>query len=141
MIDPEASDDPTELERALAGRPGREPPPAFRARVMGAVSRELGADRRRERWAFAARVAAAALLWLNLSLSATIVAAPPLPAAPNGRAAAEAAEQLRRLLPEMPREQALAYAAMLRAGSGVLTHPTATPLRPPRGALTNEPTH
>ena len=77
MNPPELPEDLAELERRLAARPRPEPSDDLRRRVMDAVRAELaGASaiplktpRRLSTWEFAAAVAAAVVLALNLAVS------------------------------------------------------------------------
>ena len=86
-----------ELEQALAGRPAPPLPPGLRRRVMESI-RAAAAVTARRPWAFAAGLAAGALLWLNAALVASASgdllqrrrSAPPDPAA------------MRRLMREVP---------------------------------------
>jgi hypothetical protein len=66
---------------------------------------------------------AAALVWLNLSLSATnATQAPPGPPGPRGLAE-PLAQQIEQLLPELPRVDARRLAVLYRAGSGLVPCP------------------
>jgi len=123
----------SELERALAGRPIGGLPGNFRARVLLAVVGELAAQKRSERYALAG-LAAAVLLWLNLSVTAVTATYAPLPERPAALDPAATAEQIRHVLPEMPRRDALACAIALRGGAG-LVHSGPVPARAafPRG--------
>ena len=129
------SDLPPELERLdreLAGRPRPAASPELRDRVMRGVRAELGegagasaarletdrSRRPRSGWlAFAASLALGVLFWMNLSLSAA-------QATSYGRhlpaetASVEAtASQIRELLPDLPEEDVVRHAIVLRAGS------------------------
>ncbi len=120
------------LERELAERPRPAVPPALRRRVLAAVPVELRRQQRRARWAFAAQVAAAALLWLNLSLSATTATQGAPRRRGDPRAVRATAREIRRLLPGLSPREALACATALRAGTDLrgCPPPPARPLVP-----------
>jgi hypothetical protein len=66
---------------------------------------------------------AAALVWLNLSLSATNTT-PGLPPSPGSREIAEPlARQIEQLLPELPPADARRLAVLYRAASGLVPCP------------------
>ena len=125
MTDPRLSPELQRLERELTARPREEPPPWLRGRIMDCVAIEL----RRRRSFFDRRVlvaAAAALVWLNLSLSATNTTQGPT----GSREFAEPlVRQLGQLLPELPRADARRLALLYRAGSELVPCP-AWPNRP-----------
>jgi hypothetical protein len=105
------------LEQELADCPGPAPPAELRQRVMEGVRAELRGRSLRNGWPFAAAVAAAALLWMNLSLSATLATdynTRPYTSAPPVK---EVAEQIQKLLPELSEREALRQAIFLKAGS------------------------
>lgn len=58
-----------ELEDRLARRPLPDPPAEFRTRLLAAASAQPTQTRPASRWRFVVRVAAAAVLLLNLGLS------------------------------------------------------------------------
>jgi len=126
LNDPPLPPDLERLQRDLARRPSGDPPPELRRRVLAAVLAELGAPPAGARWTFAAETAAAVLLWINLSISATATTngAPPRP---PGATTAAVAEQIRRALPDLPPREALAYARLLRAGANLLPARAALP--------------
>ena len=113
-----------ELERDLAGRPRPVPPAALRQRVIGCVRAELRRNGSRNGWTFAAGVAAAVLVWVNLSLSATLATdfgpQPDRPRRPVEKVAAE----IQRLLPGLSDEEARRQAILLQAGSDLRGRPT-----------------
>ena len=119
MTDHGLSPELERLERELTARPREEPPPWLRGRIMECVEIELC----RRRSFFDRRVlvaAAAALVWLNLSLSATNSTQGP----PGPRELAEPlARQIEQLLPELPRTDARRLAVLYRAGSGLVPCP------------------
>jgi hypothetical protein len=106
-----------QLERDLADRPRPDPPAELRQRVIGGVRAELQRNGARNGWTFAAAVATAALVWLNLSLSATLATdcgPQPDSLAPE---VGKVAEQIQQLLPELSEREALRQAILLQAGS------------------------
>ena len=119
MTDPRLPPELQRLERELTARPREEPPSWLRGRIMDCVQIEL----RRRRPFFDRRVllaAAAALVWLNLSLSATNVTQGPS----GSREFAEPlAQQIGQLLPELPRADARRLALLYRSGSGLVPCP------------------
>jgi hypothetical protein len=131
LDDPQLPPDLRQLQRDLARRPLPDPPAALRRRVLARALAELRARPSSARWAFAAKTAAAVLLWINLSISATATTngAPPRP---PGATTAAVAEQIRRALPDLPPRDALACARLLRAGANLppfcaLPHRPGTP--------------
>jgi hypothetical protein len=70
-------------------------------------------------WSFAAAVAAAALVWINLSLSATLATDFNGRAVTQGPPVEQVAQQIRQLLPELSDDEALRQAVMLRATSNM----------------------
>ncbi len=122
MTDQRLSPELEGLERDLATRPHEQPPPWLRGRILHCVEIEL--CRRRS---FLDRpvlvAAAAALVWLNLSLSAANTTQGPL-GPPGPRELAEPlARQIEQLLPEFPRADARRLALLYRAGSGLVPCP------------------
>ncbi len=77
----------------------------LRQRVLNELRSRLRAERSRDAWQFAAVVAAAALLWINLSISAT--QATDFDLRPKGPAESVTAiaQQIRQLLPELSPEE------------------------------------
>ena len=122
MTDQRLTPDLERLEQQLASRPREEPPPRLRGRIMGCVEIEL----RRTRSFFDGRMlvaAAAALVWLNLSLSATNATQAPLGSSDPPELAEPLARQIEQLLPELPRVDARRLAVLYRAGSGLVPCP------------------
>ncbi len=122
MTDERLSPELERLERELAARPREEPPPWLRGRIMDRVEIEL--CRRKSFFDRRLLVAvAAALVWLNLSLSATNTTSAPL-GPPDSRWLGEPlARQIEQLLPELPRADARRLAVLYRAGSGLVPCP------------------
>lgn len=123
------------LEDALAGRPRPNLPSALHDRVMHSVSDELALKPRSKRgslWRFAAGVAAASLLWINLSMSAANNTVwrwdQTASAEPDSAAVAEVQE----LLPGCTESEARAHLLLLRARAQL----TALP-RPSGSRMTN----
>ena len=90
-----------QLERDLAGRPRPGPPAELRQRVIEGARVELRRNGSRNGWTSAAAVAAAVVVWINLSMSVTHAtdygSRPDTPRPPVGKLAA----QIRQLLPEL----------------------------------------
>jgi hypothetical protein len=108
-----------QLERDLANRSLSAASAGLRHKILDDVRRRLRAERSRNRWQFAAAVAAAALLWANLSMSAT--QATDFGLRPTGRS--ESVEtfawQSRQLAPESSAEEARPQAVLLRVGANL----------------------
>jgi hypothetical protein len=109
-----------DVEEVLRHRIRALPSPGHRGRVLAAVGEELAFARRSwwarpDTWRFAAALAAAAALWLNLAMSAAngmrLGAAPRA----DGAAVAASARSIRRILPDLPPEEALRQAVLARA--------------------------
>jgi hypothetical protein len=112
-----------QLERDLADRPRLDPPAELRERVIDGVRAELQRNGARNGWTFAAAVAAAALVWANLSLSATLgTDYSPQPGSLRPPVD-EVAEQIQQLLPELSQREALRQAVLLQARSDLLLYP------------------
>jgi hypothetical protein len=121
MTDPWLSPELDEIQRALAAGPRDDPPSRLRARIIGRVQAELrGKKSALHRYPLAA---AAALVWLNLALSATNATWQPLDV-PAPRAVVEPlARQIGELLPELSRGDARRLAVLYWAGSRVVPCP------------------
>jgi hypothetical protein len=127
-MDPnELPPDLAELERRLAGRPRPEPAAGLRPRVLAAVGRELGRRGGGSAWRFAAATAAAALLWINFSMSVANDMDWRLGRGLDGATLAAAAGRLRQLVPELPEREALRQALLLQAGSRLVPAPDLRP--------------
>lgn len=127
------SDFPPELEaieRELVAELRAVPPAGLRGRVMAGVHRELGRERLWSRWIFAAQVAAAAAIWINLSWSAARATERDLMDRRPPRSLVAGAEEIRLLLPGIPEREALRQAILLEAGSSLARCP-ALQVRPP----------
>ena len=112
-----------QLERDLTSRPLPDPPAALRLRMIGQVRVKLRQDRFAARWGFAAAVAAVALLWINLSLSATQATDYGLRLGGQGQAVGELAEQMQQVLPELSPREALRQAILWQAASTLAACP------------------
>ena len=108
-------------------RPACSPRPALpaqlRYRVIGQMRAGLQRNGRRSRWSFAAAVAVATAVWINLSLSATLATDFDRRAVSAGPPVGQVAEQIRQLLPELSEDEALWEALLLRAGSDIRRYP------------------
>jgi hypothetical protein len=96
----------------------------MRQRVIESARVELQRGGARNGWTFAAAVAAAVVVWINLSMSATLATdcgyRPDTPRRPLD----EVAGQIQQLLPELPEGEAMRQAALLQAGSHLPEYPT-----------------
>jgi hypothetical protein len=119
------------LDAQLAGRPKPDLPAALRARVLEAVRAELAREPRVERisfWRFAAGMAAAALLWINLSMSAANDTVWHWNGAKTRIVDAAALQQIQEVMPECSETEARARLLLLCAGELLVATPR--PLRP-----------
>ncbi|MGA2619110.1 MAG: hypothetical protein ABSF26_15990 [Thermoguttaceae bacterium] len=117
---------PPELERLardLAGRPRVEPPPGLKPRVMHGLRADLKRQPPGVGWAFPLAAAAAALVWLNLSLAATRATDYGLRPAQSGPPVAADSRQIEQLLIELSPEEARRQAILLRAGATLVPCP------------------
>ncbi|HUT94730.1 MAG TPA: hypothetical protein VMY37_35060 [Thermoguttaceae bacterium] len=120
------------LQRDLAGRPRPEASPELRDRVMRSVRAELGQGARasagrletdrsrrpRSGWlTFAAGLALGVLLWMNLSLSAAQATSYDRHLPAETASVEATASRIRELLPDLPEEDVVRHALILRAGS------------------------
>ena len=105
------------LEQELAERIREEPAAALRARVIGGVRGELRRQRCRAGWAFAVAAAVAALVWINLSVTATRVTDYRLAPGEESATVEALASQIGELLPEVTRREAVRQAVLLESGS------------------------
>jgi hypothetical protein len=120
-MQPDLPDDLAALERELAARPRPAPSEGLRERVLAAARRELSAPpapgRRLGAWEFALAAAAAFILVLNLSMSAANDMDWRLRGGLDREAVASVAEEIGRLAPELPPQEARREALVLVAGS------------------------
>lgn len=122
MTQPDLPEDLAALERELASRPRPAPSDALRQRILAAARRELAARPAPERrrlgtWEFAMAAAAAFILLLNLSISAANNMSWRLCGGLDREAVAGAAEEIRRLAPDLPPQEIRREALILVAGS------------------------
>jgi len=111
---PELPRELMDIERALRAS-GVEPDAGLRFAVMSRVRRELADSRRRDFWRYAAGVAAAVLLILNVSLSA--VRTGPATLAGGERPQLRAAvEQVRQIGLELPGQEIVRQCVLMSAG-------------------------
>ena len=124
MDDNQLPTDLRQLERELAGRPRPGPPAELRRRVIDGARVELRRNGSRNGWPLAAAVAAAVVVWINLSMSATLGTdygpGPDTAGPPAGKVAA----QIRQLLPELSENDALLQAVLLQSRSDLTLHPS-----------------
>jgi hypothetical protein len=113
----ELSPELQQLERDLAHRPLPGAPAVLRQRILDDLGSRRRTERARDRWQFAAAVAAAALLWLNLSMSATQATDFGFRPAGPSDSIEPTARQIGRLVPEFSADEARRQAVLLRAGN------------------------
>jgi hypothetical protein len=86
----------------------------MRERVLGRVRAELLRERRRQTWSFVAGLAAAAILWINLSIGLTIDAGRPVELGADVASDRVLCRQIHDLLPEWSEEEVVARARTLQ---------------------------
>jgi hypothetical protein len=137
-LPPELAD----LERELLGRPRPETGVAFRRRVLAAVRSEL--SRRKVCWSehipwgFMAGTAAAALLWVNFSMSVANDTAWRFSAPPELGGLDAAAGRIHDLAPELPEREAYRQALLLRLSLSSTPLPAVSASPDPRLLLIQE---
>ena len=115
----ELSSELQQLERDLAQRPLPGASAHLRQRILDDLCSRRRTELARDRWQFAAAVAAAALLWMSLSMSATQATDFGLRPAGPSDSIEPTARQIRQLVPEFPVEEARRQAVLLRAAHHV----------------------
>jgi hypothetical protein len=119
MDDERLLDGDCDLENLLLRRVLPDLPLDLQERVLGHVHREL----RREQWwsraSFAAGLAAAALLWINLSSSASLATVLPVRIGDRLESSYITAARIQELLPEASAGEAARHAVVLRAGARI----------------------
>ncbi len=116
-----------ELERGLSSYPRRAPTAELRARVLDSMGLEFRRRRRRARRNFAAIAVGAAMLWMNLSLSATRATDYRLSPKYSPAAVDALAAEIQQLMPEVSLREARRQAVLLRAGANLPRCPRPTP--------------
>jgi hypothetical protein len=120
MTDPRLSPELEQIQRELAAQPRDDPPLLLRARTMDGVRVEL----RRERSVFDRYLlAAAALVWVNLALSATNATQQPSDLPKLRELDEPLVRQIEQLLPELSDKDARRLAVLYREGSGLVPCP------------------
>ena len=112
-----------QLERELANRSLSAASTGLRQRVLDDVRTRLHAEKSRDRRHFAAAMAIAALLWMNLSMSATQATDFDVRPKEPVESIAAIAPQIRQLLPELSPEESQRQAILLRAGANMTLMP------------------
>jgi hypothetical protein len=113
------------LERELSARGGAEPA-GLRRRVLAAVGDELAARPRRWTWRLALG-AAAALLWVNLSMSVTSNLGRPGGGRLDDDRLQKAARQVQELVPGLPEAEVYRQALLALAGPRLAPAPAPLP--------------
>jgi hypothetical protein len=124
-------DDLADLEQRLARRLRHAPGEALGPRVLAAVARELNQtapdNARRSFWRFAVGVAAAMLLWLNLSMSAANDMDWSFVGDVDTASITASAERIRQVLPDLPEGEAARQARLAHFASHVPPLPDVKP--------------
>jgi hypothetical protein len=103
------------IERWLAARARPRLPSELRRKVLDGVESRLRRERTAARWSFAAAVAATALVWLNLSFSATqAIGFNPRVEDDGGPSVETLAAEMRCAVPELSAREAMREAFLLR---------------------------
>lgn len=104
-----------QLEQELTVRPRPGLPTELRARVLHAVARERVQEQRRGAWRFAASIAAAFVLWFNLSWFAARETKFFGPQTISAASLEEMTDQIQSLVPEFSAHEARRQALLFRA--------------------------
>jgi hypothetical protein len=108
-----------DLEQALSRRPLPELSPLLRQKVLDGLPSPLRRQRSAAGWQFAVAVAATALFWLNLSLTASRITDCGLRWREPSGSIETASRQIAQLLPGLSPEESRREAVLLRAGSAL----------------------
>ena len=111
------------IEQDLAARRRAQPSSRLKEQCLRTLRAELRRQEARSRWTFALAVAASVLLGLNLSLSASQATDYGFQRDGRQPSVQRTAAEIRRLLPEVPPQEATRQAVLLRAGAGVVPCP------------------
>jgi hypothetical protein len=111
------------IEQELAARPRGGPSLQLKERCLGGLQTELRRQRAGSRWAFAVAVAATVLVGLNLAISAGQATDFGLMRDGRQQSVQKTAEEIRRLLPEVPPQEATRQALLLHSGAGIVACP------------------
>jgi hypothetical protein len=112
-----------QIERELAARPRSWPDAGLKERCVQQLRVELRGPGSGSRWSLVAATAAALLVGLNLSLSATQATDFGLHIGSQQQSVQRAAEEIRQLLPDVPPKEAARQAVLLRAGADIVLCP------------------
>ena len=107
----------------MAARPGGRPSAQLKQRCLDGLRTELRRHPSENRWAFAVAAAATVLVGLNLSLSASQATDCGLRLDGRQTSVVNTAKQIRQLLPDIPPQEAMRQAVLLRAGTDVVPCP------------------
>ena len=113
-----------QLERDLCCRSLPDASGDMRYNVIKEVRGLMQNEARRSRWQFGIGVAAAALLWLNLSISATQATNFGLQWRENDPSIEVAAEVIQRLVPELSAQEARREAFLMRVTFRMIPYPS-----------------
>ena len=111
-----------QLERDLCCRSLPDASGDMRYNVIKEVRGLMQNEARRSRWQFGIGVAAAALLWLNLSISATQATNFGLQRHENGQSIEAMAVEIQRLVPEISAHEARREAFLMRAKPRIIPY-------------------
>jgi hypothetical protein len=118
-----------QIERKLSSAMQADPSPELRSRITSALRGELRRKRKADRWNFAMAMAATFLIWGNLSLSAVSVTDFHFRPEREHPPVEQIARDIRKLVPELSREEAYREAVLMSAGSNIIPLPTVSSSR------------
>jgi hypothetical protein len=119
------------FEQGFRARARSEPATALRQRVLTAVRQELRKHQRRSAWQFAAALAAAALLWINFSMSVANNTRWPFTTGVDDDRLQATADRIKALAPELPETEVYRQAFLAQGASSPVPAP-ALPSSPDR---------
>jgi hypothetical protein len=105
------------FEQDFRARTGSEPAAPLRHRVLTAVRQELRKGQRRSAWQFAAALAAAALLWMNFSMSVANNTSWTFTTGIDDDRLQAMADRIHALSPELPETEVYRQAFLAQAAS------------------------
>jgi hypothetical protein len=119
MFDEPLTPDIEQFESKLSAAFAHDPPPALRSRVVAAVRGELRRKRATDRWKRAMVIAATLLVWANLTFCAYSLSGVRYQREGAGLPVDQMARELRKIAPELSREEAYRQALAMSANSNI----------------------
>jgi hypothetical protein len=124
MTGDELPPDLAAFEQDFRARTRSEPTAVLRQRVLTAVRQELRKRQRRSAWQFAAALAAAALLWINFSMSVANNVSWPFTTRVDDERLQATAGRIHGLVPELPETEVYRQAFLAQVASPPVPAPT-----------------